>query len=72
MHGTKLRLFPLGKYRGNAKLYMFIVDHNVNTETQPLPSVITNGSFKYLEINLNIAQKSMYFKALLVLCIKFH
>ena len=51
---------------------MLTVIHNVNKETQPLPNLIRNGSFKYLEINLNIAQKSTYFKALLVLCIKFH
>lgn len=51
---------------------MLTVIHNVNKETQPLPNLIRNGFFKYLEINLNTAQKSMNLKVLLVWCIKLH
>ena len=72
MHGTKLKHFPFGKYRRKAKLLMLTVIHNVNKETQPLPNLIRNGFFKYLEINLNTTQKSMNLKVLLVWCIKLH
>ena len=30
---------------------MLTVIHNVNKETQPLPNLIRNGFFKYLEIH---------------------
>lgn len=72
MHGTKLKHFPFGKYRRKAKLFMLTVIHNVNKETHPLPNLIRNGFFKYLEINLNTTQKSMNLKVLLVWCIKLH
>ena len=51
---------------------MLTVIHNVNKETHPLPNLIRNGFFKYLEINLNTTQKSMNLKVLLVWCIKLH
>ena len=72
MQGTKLKHFPFGKYRRKAKLFTLTVIHNVNKETQPLPNLIRKGFFKYLEINLNTAQKSMNLKVLLVWCIKLH
>ena len=36
---------------------MLTVIHKINKETQPLPNLIRNGFFKYLEINLNTTKE---------------